>query len=121
MSHIVEIQTQVRDAAAVTSACRRLQWPTPVEGVHRLFSGEEVGLGVQLPEWRYPVVCDLATGSLKYDHFGGRCADPRHLDRFLQTYAVEQATLVARRQGHSVIERLLPDGAIRLTVQMAGG
>lgn len=119
MSHIVEIQTQVRDAAAVSSACRRLQWPAPVEGVHRLFSGEEVGLGVRLPDWRYPVVCDFATGCLKYDHFGGRWGDLRHLDRFLQTYAVEQATLVARRQGHSVIEQPLPDGSIRLTVQMA--
>ena len=47
--------------------------------------------------------------------------DPQHLARFLQTYAVEQATLVARCQGDSVIEQLLPDGSIRLTVQMADG
>lgn len=121
MSHIVEIQTQVRDEAAVTAACRRLQWPPPMAGVHQLFSSEETGLGVQLPDWRYPVVCDLATGTLKYDHFDGRWGDPRLLDRFLQAYAVEQATLVARRQGHSVIEQPLPDGSIRLSIQMAGG
>lgn len=121
MSHIVEIQTQVRDESAVATACRRLQWPPPKAGVHRLFSGEETGLGIQLPDWRYPVVCDLATGTLKYDHFDGRWGDPRHVDCFLQTYAVEQAALVARRQGHSVIEQPLPDGSIRLSIQMAGG
>ncbi len=29
-------------------------------------------LGVQLPEWRYPVVCDTTNGQLAYDNFGGR-------------------------------------------------
>ena len=27
----------------------------------------ETGLGVQLPGWRYPVVCDLPSGRLKFD------------------------------------------------------
>lgn len=121
MSHIVEIQTQVRDSVAVEAACQRLQWPPPQEGVHQLFRRSETGLGVRLPEWRYPVVCDLTSGTLKYDDFEGRWGDRRYLDRFLQTYAVEQATRVARRQGHSVIEQPLPDGSIRLTIQVAGG
>jgi hypothetical protein len=120
MSHIVEIQTQIRDAAAVAAACRRMQWPPPVAGVHRLFSGEETGLGVQLPDWRYPVVCDLTSGALKYDHFGGRWGDPRHLQAFQQMYAVEKATLEARKGGHSVTEQPLPDGSIRLSIQVAG-
>jgi hypothetical protein len=120
MSHIVEIQTRVRDAAAAVAACRRLQWPHPREGVHRLFSGEETGLGIHLPDWWYPVVCDLATGTLKYDHFEGRWGDPRFLDRFLQIYAVEPATLVSRRQGNAVTEQSLPDGSIRLSIQVAG-
>ena len=116
MSHIVEIQTQLRDAAAVIAACRRLQWPHPREGVHRLFSGEETGLGVQLPDWRYPVVCDLAQGTLKYDHFGGRWGNPRYLDIFQQMYAVEKASLEARKRGQSVTEQSLPDGSIRLSI-----
>jgi hypothetical protein len=119
MSHIVEIQTQVRDAEAVMAACRRLQWPSPVDGVHRLFSDEERGLGVQLPEWRYPVVCDLNRGTLKYDHFGGLWGDPRFLHLFQQMYAVEKTTLEARKQGHSVSEQSLRDGSIRLSVQIA--
>ncbi len=40
MSHIVRIQTEVRDGAAVFAACRRRQLAEPVAGKHRLFSSE---------------------------------------------------------------------------------
>ena len=72
LSHIVQIQTQVRDAAAVQAACRRLGLPAPEQGTVKLFSGEATGLAVQLPDWKYPVVCDTASGQLQYDDFEGR-------------------------------------------------
>lgn len=119
MSHVVQIQTQVREAAAVQSACERLGLPQPVEGTHQLYSGEEPGLGVQLPGWRYPVVCNLPTGQIRYDSFGGRWGEQIQLDRFLQRYAVEVARIEARKRGHVMTERLLQDGSIKLTVQVA--
>ena len=79
------------------------------------------GLAVQLPEWQYPVVCDTASGQLKYDNFNGRWGDPAQLDRFLQAYAVERARAEARRRGHAVTEAQLPDGSIKLTIQVQGG
>jgi hypothetical protein len=45
--------------------------PPPVQGTHRLFSGHVSGLGVQLPDWRYPVVCNLSSGELKFDNYNG--------------------------------------------------
>ena len=121
MSHIVEIQTEVRDATAVQAACRRLNLAEPVHGTARLFSGESTGLIVNLPDWRYPVVCDNDTGQVQSTHYGGRRDDQAHLDRFLQTYAVERAKAEARRAGHSVTEQSQQDGSIKLTVQVAGG
>ena len=44
----------------------------------------------------------------------------QELDRFLQTYAVELATLEARRHGYAVQEQPLPDGSIKLTVTVGG-
>jgi hypothetical protein len=119
VSHIVTIQTQVRDAAAVAAACQRIGLPAPREGTTRLFSGEATGLIVELPGWRYPVVCELSTGTLKFDDFGGQWGDRRALDQFLQRYACERAK--ARRKGHTVTERTLGDGSIRLTIELAGG
>ena len=121
MSHIVTIKTLVRDAEAVRSACRRLKLPAPVAGTTKLYSGAATGLAVELPDWTYPVVCDLATGRLSFDNYSGRWGEQRHLDRFLQAYAVEQAKLAARRQGHTVSEQPLADGSIRLTVHTTGG
>ena len=72
MSHIVHIKTQVKDAEAARAACQRLHLPAPVHGTFKLFSGEATGLGVHLPGWRYPAICDLATGEVHYDNFRER-------------------------------------------------
>ena len=121
MSHIVTIKTEVRDAAAVRAACRRLGLPDPIHGTAKLFSGEATGLAVQLPDWQYPVVCDTASGQAKLDDFNGRWGDQKELDRFMQAYAVERAKQEARRRGHSITEQTLADGSIKLTIQVAGG
>ena len=71
MSHVVTIQTQVRDPAAVVAACLRLGLPPPVRRTVQLFSEIAEGLAVDLPGWNYPVVCDVARGSLKFDNYAG--------------------------------------------------
>jgi len=121
VSHIVTIETQVRDAAAVQAACQRLALAAPRQETVRLFSGEATGLTVRLPMWQYPVVCDLASGRLQFDNFGGRWGKKAELNRFLQAYAVEKARSEARRQGHTVTEQSLADGSIKLVVQVGGG
>jgi hypothetical protein len=121
MSHIVTIKTEVRDANAIRAACRRLSLPEPVQGKSALFSGEVEGYAVQLPEWQFPVVCDLKTGQVHFDNFNGHWGDQKHLNRFLQAYAVEKAKLEARKRGHHVSEQSLSDGSIKLTIQVQGG
>jgi hypothetical protein len=121
MSHIVSIKTEVRDAAAVRAACRRLGLAEPVDGKTTLFSSEVSGLAVKLPDWEYPVVCDLPTGQVKFDNFGGRWGDQKELDKFLQSYAVEKAKIEAHKKGMAVAEQQLADGSIKLTIQVGTG
>jgi len=120
MSHIVEIKTEIRDPVAIHAACQRLSLPEPVFGETRLFSSSATGWAVSLPEWQYPVVCDVNTAKIAYDNYEGRRGDPRQLDRFLQSYAVEKARLEARRKGHTVFEQPLSDGSIKLTIDVGG-
>jgi hypothetical protein len=120
MSHIVEIQTEVRDPAAIAAACRRLSLAEPVAGKAMLFNEEAEGIQVQLPGWTYPLVCQTERGVLLYDNFEGCWGDQAQLDKFLQAYAVERAKLEARRQGHSVVEQPLSDGSVKLTIQVGG-
>jgi hypothetical protein len=121
VSHIVTIQTQVRDVAAIAAACQRLGLPPPTQRTVNLFSGSATGLAVELPGWNYPLVCDLPSGSLKFDNYGGHWGEQRELDRFLQAYACEKAKIEARKQGHSVTEQPLADGSIKLIIQVTGG
>ena len=120
MSHIVSIKTQVRDPVAIVAACQRLQLPAPTHGTAKLFTTEASGVIVQLPRWKYSVVCDITTGDVRYDNYNGHWGEPAELDRFLQAYAVEKAKVEARRKGHSVTEQTLADGSIKLTVQVGG-
>ena len=120
MSHIVSIKTEVRDPGAVGAACRRLGLPEPAHGTAKLFEGEATGLLVKLPGWLYPVVCDVQTGELRYDNYGGSWGPQEHLDRFMQSYAVEMAKIEARRRGHSVVEQPLADGSIKLSITVGG-
>ena len=103
------------------AACQRLRLPQPVQGTHKLFSSSATGLAVQLPKWRYPAVCDVASGHVQYDNFNGRWGEQKQLDTFLQAYAVEKAQVECRRKGHTCTEQTLSDGSIKLTVQVNGG
>jgi hypothetical protein len=58
-------------------------------------------------------VCGHSVGS-----FWG---DERHLERFLQMYAVEKCRIEARRAGRTMIEQTLANGSIKLTIQIQGG
>lgn len=120
MSHIVEIETQVKDIAAVDAACRRLQLEPPLHGSAQLFSGTASGVIVKLPGWKYPAVFDIESGQAKYDNYGGTWGNQVELDRFLQAYACECTKLQTRRQGHSVTEQSLADGSIKLTINVGG-
>jgi hypothetical protein len=121
ISHVVTIKTQVRDQQAVAAACRRLGLPVPVHKTVKLFSDTKTGLAVQLPKWKYPVVCDISTGQLHSDNYGGAWGDQVHLDAFLQAYAVEKARLEARKKGYTVSEQTLPSGEIKLTIRVTEG
>jgi hypothetical protein len=120
VSHIVTIQTEVRDPAAVAAACRRLGLPEPVQGTAKLFEGEAVGLLVRLPGWLYPLVLDTDAGQVRFDNYSGQWGEQKQLDMLLQAYAVEKAKIEARRKGYNATEQTLADGSIKLTIRVGG-
>ena len=120
MSHVVEIKTEIRDEQAVKAACVRLQLPTPEHKTVRLFNATATGLCIQLPNWSYPVVCNLQTGQLSYDNYSGAWGEQKHLNSFLQGYAVEKAKIEARKKGHMCSETRLEDGSIKVTIRVGG-
>ena len=120
MSHIVCISVEVRDLEAIKSAARRLNLKEPVHGKAEIFNTNVEGVLVNLPDWIYPVVCQLETGEVKCDNYGGQWGNAVHLRRFVQMYGVEKASIEARRKGYSVVEQPLADGSIKLTVNLGG-
>jgi hypothetical protein len=120
LSHIVTIKTEIRNSAAIAAACQRLGLHSPVEGTAQLYSGQAAGLLVQFPGWLYPAVIEAATGNVRYDNYGGAWGDEHHLHRFLQAYAVERASIEARKKSYGVTEQALPDGSIVVEIEAGG-
>ena len=120
MSHLVTIQTEIRDPVALASACRRLGLEQPVQGEADIFVEKARGWTVKLPGWTYPVVVDTDARKIHYDNYQGAWGEQSQLDRLLQAYAVEKAKLEARRAGHGVTETQLSDGSIKVTIQTGG-
>lgn len=120
MSHVVQIKTEIRDFNAVKQACQRLQLERPVHGTFQLYSSAETGCGVQLRDWKYPVVCKLDSGEIRYDNYNGRWGHTQRLDEFVQRYSVEKSKLEARKQGFTAAESLLEDGSIKVTINAGG-
>lgn len=118
MSHIVTIETQIKDVTALRTACQRLGLPDLVWETTQLFSGEATGYCVRLPDWRYPVVCNIEQGKILFDNFRGRWGDQRELDRLLQRYAIEKTRMEAHREGHTITEQALENGSVKLTIQL---
>ncbi len=118
MSHVVTIETEIRDPVALRAATHRLGLADPVLETAKLFSSEATGYCVRLPDWRYPVVCNTESGRIQFDNFRGRWGEQRELGRLTQAYACEKAKMEARRQGHSITEQQLVDGSIKLTVHV---
>jgi hypothetical protein len=116
----VSIKTEVRDDAALSAACRRLQLPFPVAGTAQLFSSHATGLIIRLPDWTYPVVVDTTSGQVYYDNYNGAWGDQAHLYRFLQICAVERARGEALKKGRQITEQTLADGSIKLTIRVGG-
>jgi len=119
MSHIVTIQAEIRDEAAIKAACKRLGIPAPIHGTAKMFDGTNAtGWQVNLPDWCYPVVCQQ-DGTLAYDNFGGRWGDESHLNRFRQAYQAEKAKLAARKRYGAncrITEKQNADGSIRMEI-----
>ena len=116
MSHIVQVAVEVRDRESLAAACRRLNLKQPENRSVRFFdAGVVTGEVVELPNWTYPVVFDLA-GGVRFDNYEGRWGERAELDKLLQAYAVCKTTSEARRAGHSVRETPLPGGRIKLSV-----
>lgn len=121
MSHIVQIQTQVKDIEAVKAACRRLSIAAPKIGTAHLFTGKRTGIIVELTGWHYPIVIEPDTGTIHFDHYEGEWGNPQELDRFKQAYAIAKATIEARKKGHTVRETRRTNGTVELEVLVKGG
>jgi len=116
VSHIVTIESELRDVEAIRAAQRRLGWETCADRQSvELFSGEVTGWAIRAPGWQYPIVA-TADGKLHYDNYGGRWGDQKHLNALKQAYAAEhhsQAEVAARR-------RVIPYAVVREARQRNG-
>lgn len=130
MSHIVTIKTELKDHDLLKEAVNALNDKAKAANTpqleilpaskHHLFSGDQVGLGIRLPGWNYPVVID-EQGVVKYDNYGGSWGKQIELDRLVQEYSLEALEREARTQGYFTDRVETEAGAIKLDMKSVSG
>lgn len=92
-SHTVRVTVDLRDDRALGDAVAALGGSVLGRGTHRLYQGDESGLGFRLPGWRYPLVA-RPDGTLAYDDYNGAWGRVADIDRLRGEYTL---ALAARR------------------------
>jgi hypothetical protein len=120
MSHFTTIKTQIKDIAALRSACQEL-------GLALLTNTEARGYGSQTRTGDYVIKLngpyDIAVNKQPDNSFGlttdwwqGHVEQEvgSNYGKLLQLYAVHKATMEAKQKGVTVLRRQKQDGSIKL-------
>ena len=122
MSHFVTVKTQIRDIAALRSACEEM-------GFSLLPNADARGFSTQKTHGDYVIRLkgpyDIAVNQQKDGSFGlttdwwdGRVEREvgKGYGKLLQLYAVHKATIEARKKGHLVRRQTIEGSVIRLLI-----
>lgn len=116
MSHTTNISIEMNDKAAIIAASKRLGYKC-LEGAHKLYSSTETGMGVWLPEWRYPIV--IQDKKIAIDNYNGRWGNEAEVNKFRAYYGLEKAKAEARKKGYRIWEKM-NGNEIELKIQISG-
>lgn len=122
MSHFTTIETQIRDGAALRSACEELGLIVESEAEARGYGSNKLkgDLVIRL-KGPYDIAVNQqedGTFGLTCDWWGGHVERElgKNFGRLLQLYAVHKAQAEARRKGYTTRRRTLGDGSIKIVI-----
>ncbi len=131
MSHTMNIKTEIRDREALQVACDRLGL-SGEEGSFKFYDSDRYnkrmrkhedtgirheGIGIRLKDWEYPIVVK-DDGTIAYDNYDGQWGDIKRLEELQDAYALEKASMEARRQGYRVFETTDEQGNLQLRIRV---
>lgn len=118
MSHIVTVETMLKNTASISKACARLKWKCVEKGVGVFYNGNSVsGCVVNPTNWKYPIVIK-ESGEILSDTYNGNWGDINDLNRLKQYYALEETKTTLSTQGLYGYEEEHEDGSITLTAEV---
>lgn len=126
MSHITNIDLEIKDLNALQSACRRMGLTfNHGAGKVRFYKSQSVDADhvINVPGCSYDVgVVSNKTGgfSLVWDNYqtgGLEAILGAGAGKLKQAYGIEKAKIEARKKGYSVVEAKKSDGSITLTIE----
>lgn len=118
MSHTTTCKVNLTNEQCLIKAIENLGLTNIGHKTHRLFDGKTVnGIGVTLPDWRYPVVVDLKSGEAFYDNYNGGWGQQIELDKLVQRYSVETALEQAEIHNYTYEQTTQQNGDIELRLQ----
>ena len=122
MSHFATIETQIRDIAALKTACAELGLDINENAVARGYAGNtRSGEYVIRLKGPYDIAVNKTpdgTYGLTTDWWAGHVEKEvgKNYGRLLQLYGVHKAQIEARKKGYTTRRQTLGDGSIKLLI-----
>jgi hypothetical protein len=98
MSHTAQIAADYQNRDALAAAVHSLGGTLLAHGKHELYSTSEMGIGIQLPKWQFPIVV-RADQTLAFDHYNGAWGNVADLERLHEEYSWAITEIAAQRVG----------------------
>lgn len=114
MSQILRIKAKMKDLAVVKKVAKAKGLKITKKGEQGFYSGTISGVGIHLPNWRYPLVVG-ENGEVSYDNYGGRWGNVKELNSFVRDYTAEKIKTEARKKGYSCTQKK-NNNEIKLTI-----
>ena len=116
MSHTVTGKVKITELGIMEETCERLGYKFE-RGCTDLRFKDGVAT-IRIPGWHHGVVVK-ADGSFVYDNYNGNWGEQKKLDRLIDEYGADVATMAAYDQGYFNINRTVEEnGDIVLEIQV---
>lgn len=89
MSHIVTIETEMKNFDTIKEVCKILGLKYEQSKDIKVYNTIKSGIGIYLKGWKYPIVVN-ELGKVDYDNYSGSWGDIEEYNKFINEYSLEE-------------------------------
>lgn len=117
MSHIVTIQTELKNKESIQEVCKALNVQYLGQKTTKYYNTTKSGIAVQFRNWKYPVTIQ-ENGSVYFDNYQGSWGNKKDLDAFINEYSLVETVGKLKKKNLRYEVQRLKNNEIKIEVMI---